>query len=223
MTNARTRTGLLATVALAGVLGLAGCGVGGDDDAAAPAAKTSAAGTEGASDPQPSASEDRADESPGSGDPTAATEADSRSPGADVPRSDCTAPDLKVKLVAKGSEMNSEYYDLQLTNTGGRCAVRGYAGLSLLDGGGKQIGKPATRSQDGGAGGNVVLDNGDSAHAVVKTPGKGVTGGDCAAEPARIKVYAPGNTKAVTSSGTAGLRVCGGTLTTGPLSTSFPR
>ncbi|MFJ4440192.1 DUF4232 domain-containing protein [Streptomyces sp. NPDC088923] len=227
MTNARTRTGLLAAVALAGALGLAGCGVGGDDTAAAPDSGSSAPATRDASDsptsdsppsdPQPSAS-DR-----GAGDSTPAKEAGSGSPGADVPRSDCTAADLRVELVAKGSEMNSEYYDLRLTNTGGRCAVRGYAGLSLLDDGGKQIGKPATRSQDGGAVGNVVLDNGDSAHAVVKTPGKGVTGGDCAAEPAKIKVYAPGNTEAVTSTDTAGIQVCGGTFTTGPLVTSFPR
>ncbi|NEA38547.1 DUF4232 domain-containing protein [Streptomyces sp. SID11385] len=218
MTNARTRTGLLAAVALAGVLGLTGCGVGGDDTAAAPAAATSGDASDSPpSDPQPSASDrDGGDSSP-------AAEAGSGSPGASVPRSDCTADDLRVELVAKGSEMNSEYYDLRLTNTGGRCAVRGYAGLSLLDGDGKQIGKPATRSQDGGAVGNVVLDNGDSAHAVVKTPGKGVTGGDCAAEPAKIKVYAPGNTKAVTSTDTAGIQVCGGTFTTGPLVTSFPR
>ncbi|WP_435246130.1 DUF4232 domain-containing protein [Streptomyces sp. NRRL F-5630] len=217
MTNARTRTGMLAAVALAGALGLAGCGVGGDDEAAAPAAKTSAAPTQHTGDPQPSASEDRAGDSPGSGDTSPATEADSG-----APRSDCTAPGLEVRLVAKGSEMNSRYYDLQVTNTGGRCAVRGYAGLSLLDDGGKQIGKPATRSKDGDAVGGIVLDKGDSAHAVVKTPGKGVTGGDCAAEPAKIKVYAPGNTKAVTSPDTASIRVCGGTLTIGPLGASFP-
>ncbi|EDY46423.1 DUF4232 domain-containing protein [Streptomyces sp. SPB074] len=220
MTNARTRTGLLAAAALAGVLGLTGCG--GDDDTAAPAAESPASTTPDsqppASDPQPSASESGGEDK----DAAPATEADSGSADAGLPRSDCTAPGLKVALVAKGSDMNSAYYDLQVTNTGGRCAVRGYAGLSLLDGGGKQIGKPATRSEDGHGVGNVVLDKGDSAHAVVKTPGEGVTGGDCAAKPAKIKVYAPGNTEAVTSTGTAGIRVCGGTLTVGPLSTAFP-
>ncbi|MFJ4717330.1 DUF4232 domain-containing protein [Streptomyces sp. NPDC088785] len=133
--------------------------------------------------------------------------------------SDCTTGVLKAGLKPTGQEMNSKYFDLTLTNTtGGTCALKGYPGLSLTDGGGERIGKPATRSNNGSAQ-RVVLKAGQSAHAVVQTPDRGVTDGKCWAKPARLKVYPPDNTAALTVAAPGSLEVCGDSFTVGPFTT----
>ncbi|MER5948633.1 DUF4232 domain-containing protein [Streptomyces sp. NPDC001904] len=130
--------------------------------------------------------------------------------------SDCTTDDLKVALKPTGQEMNSKYFDLTLTNTtDGTCALKGYPGLSLTDGAGKRIGKPATRSNNGSVR-DVVLKAGQAAHAVVQTPDRGVTDGKCWAVPARVKVYPPNNTASLTTAAPRTLEVCGNTFTVGP-------
>ena len=52
------------------------------------------------------------------------------------------------------------------------CEVRGFPGVSLLDGSGNQIGEPATR--EGNEGAAVVLKPGESASATLHTTNEGV-------------------------------------------------
>ncbi|PSM37636.1 serine/threonine protein kinase [Streptomyces dioscori] len=192
-----------------GVLGLGACG-GGDGDAQA--ASTSAVSdspgattTTGSNLPTDSAT---------ASDTAAATpkQGSTDSPGMG---SDCTTDRLRAGLEATGQEMNSKYFDLTLTNiSDGSCALKGYPGLSLTDQNGDRIGKPATRTQSGAAE-NVVLKAGEAAHAVVRTPDKGVTDGKCWPQPARIKVFPPNNTASL-SADPAGLQVCGNSFTVGP-------
>ncbi|MYW69770.1 DUF4232 domain-containing protein [Streptomyces sp. SID8379] len=130
--------------------------------------------------------------------------------------SDCTTDALKVALKPSGQEMNSKYFDLTLTNaTDGTCALKGYAGLSLTDTHGKRVGAPATRSNNGSVR-DVVLKPGQAAHAVVQTPRKEVTDGNCWSKAARIKVYPPNNTAPLTAAAPGSLQVCGDTFTVGP-------
>ncbi|MEV0094528.1 DUF4232 domain-containing protein [Streptomyces sp. NPDC050738] len=129
---------------------------------------------------------------------------------------DCITDALKAALVPTGQEMNSRYFDLTLTNTtDGTCTLKGYPGLSLTTADGTRIGKPATRSDNGGKR-DVTLKAGQTAHAVVQTPRKEVTDGTCWPEPARIKVYPPNNTVSLTAAAPGQLVVCGDTFTVGP-------
>ncbi len=220
------RPALVAGVVAAGVLGLGACG--GHDGGAE--SSSSAAGA--VSDtPSGAGSSGGTDAGAGSASPTGSSRAggsgavtsERGSTESPAKGSDCTTDDLRARLAATGQEMNSKYFDLTLTNTtDGTCALKGYAGLSLVDAEGGLIGKPATRSQDGAAKAeNVVLKAGQAAHAVVRTPDKGVTDGKCWAKPARIKVYPPNNTAALTASpGT--LLVCGDSFTVGPFTAQAP-
>ncbi len=131
---------------------------------------------------------------------------------------------LALSLVANGQEMNSKYFDLRLTNTGSEpCDLLGHPGVSLLDAGGKRVGEPATRSQDGtGDGGPVRLRPGQAAHATVKTAGEGVTDGRCWPEAATLLVYPPGSKQTVTTGDLAGLKVCGDSFQVGPVGDRAP-
>ncbi|WP_413759719.1 DUF4232 domain-containing protein [Streptomyces sp. MMBL 11-3] len=208
----------VSTLVVLGVLGLGACG--GSDGTEQASASASA---------RPSASESASAQTGGTAaatteqDPTDSPTDKSAGSATGSPgtRSDCTTDDLRAGLKATGQEMNSKYFDLTLTNTAeSSCALHGYAGLSLTDAEGGRIGRPATRSQDGSAE-NVVLKPGQAAHAVVKTPGKGVTDGKCWPEPARIKVFPPDNTAALTAS-PAGLQVCGDSFNIGPFTAHAP-
>ncbi|MFE7075127.1 DUF4232 domain-containing protein [Streptomyces sp. NPDC057620] len=195
-----------------GVLGLGACG-GDDGDAQA---STSVASDGPAATTAPGSNEPT--DSATAGDTGAATpkQGTTDSPGMG---SDCTTDRLRAGLKATGQEMNSKYFDLTLTNiSDGSCALKGYPGLSLTDQDGDPIGKPATRTQDGSAE-NVVLKPGQAAHAVVRTPDKGVTDGKCWPEPARIKVFPPNNTASL-SADPAELQVCGDSFTVGPFTTN---
>ncbi|GAA3739790.1 DUF4232 domain-containing protein [Streptomyces tremellae] len=229
----RTSTALLAA-AVAGVLSLTACGGGsGKTASASPVSDTPAAPAQtgttgngssggGTSDSGASGSGTAGGVSTGGKDGGAGlTTKDSASGGGEV-RSDCTTSDFTgVKLVAKGQEMNSRYYDLQLTGNKATCRTAGFPGFSLLDARGHQIGKPATHSQDG-TDQAITLKPGQVLHAQVKTPDSGVTDGTCDAKAAKIKVYPPDNTAALTSTATAGIRVCGGDLQIAAVSTTAP-
>ncbi|MFD6291994.1 DUF4232 domain-containing protein [Streptomyces sp. NPDC060205] len=200
-----------------GVLGLGACGgSGGDAQAAATSVASDGPGASTAT------GGDLPTDSATASDTAAATpkQGATDSPGSDSPGmgSDCTTDRLRAGLKATGQEMNSKYFDLTLTNiSDGSCALKGYPGLSLTDQNGDRIGKPATRTQDGSAK-NVVLKAGQAAHAVVRTPDKGVTDGKCWAKPARIKVFPPNNTASL-SADPAELQVCGDSFTVGPFTT----
>ncbi|MEY6569600.1 DUF4232 domain-containing protein, partial [Streptomyces sp. PGLac3x] len=136
----------------------------------------------------------------------------------------CEPAGLALSLGAHGQEMNSKYFDLRLPNTGSEpCDLRGHPGVSLLDAGGKRVGEPATRSQDGtGDGGPVRLRPGQAAHATVKTAGEGVTDGRCGPAAATLLVYPPGSKQTVTTGDLAGLKVCGDSFQVGPVGDRAP-
>ena len=85
------------------------------------------------------------------------------------------------------------------------CEVRGFPGVSLLDGSGNQIGEPATR--EGNEGAAVILKPGESASATLHTTNEGM-GATCTAPAAQIKVFPPNQTQALTFS--AAYTACGG-------------
>ncbi|MFE7752189.1 DUF4232 domain-containing protein [Streptomyces sp. NPDC057428] len=174
-----------------------------------------------------------ATDGPGSGSapsPGAATGRGGKSdaPGPGTSGSDasrrCVAANLAPALVSNGQEMNSEYFDLRLRNKGsGACVLQGYPGVSLADAQGRRIGEPAARGSDGGAAGrSVTLKPGQSAHAVVKTAGEGISEGDCWAAAASVIVYPPGSKESVATDGLDGLRVCGDVFTVGPVTDTAP-
>ncbi|GHB11209.1 hypothetical protein GCM10010330_76470 [Streptomyces tendae] len=145
-------------------------------------------------------------------------------PGTDGGKRRCVAADLAPALVSNGQEMNSEYFDLRLRNTGSAsCVLQGYPGVSLADTDGRRIGEPAIRGTDGGSGARAVtLGPGRIAHAVVKTAGEEISGGACWATSASVIVYPPGSKESVAVRGPDGLRVCGGVFTVGPVTDAAP-
>ncbi|AWL90210.1 DUF4232 domain-containing protein [Streptomyces globisporus] len=211
------RPSALVALAAVGALSLSACGAEKEGADAEPASAERTA-PQAASSTAPDATE-QSDGSGASGtaDP-GGEEAATQGRGGD-----CTTDMLKAAMSASGQEMNSKYFDLTLTNTGeGPCTLKGYAGLSLTDASGARIGEPAERSQDGSGGGLLKVAPGKAVHAVVKTPGKDVTDGDCWKKPAKIKVYPPDNTAALSAEAPAALQVCGDTFTVGPFAAEAP-
>ena len=118
----------------------------------------------------------------------------------------CTTSELTGELGPSDAGAGQVYNPLVVRNTGTTtCEVRGFPGVSLLDGSGNQIGEPATR--EGNEGAAVVLKPGDSASATLHTANEGM-GATCTAPAAQIKVFPPNQTQALTFS--AGYTACGG-------------
>lgn len=229
--NAGLRRAVGAAMLAACAVGLTACGAGGGSDSASGHSTGTPTGTASAAAPAPVTSgamdDSDSDPAPPSGSSTAV-------PGqSDSPRSDpagsaserrCEAGNLALTFVSNGQEMNSEYFDLRLTNTGsGPCALLGHPGVSLTDAQGRRVGEPASRSGDGGTVGHTVtLRPGRSAHAVVKTGGEEISGGDCWPTPVSLIVYPPGSKESVATDKLDGLRVCGGVFAVGPVTEAAP-
>ncbi len=89
------------------------------------------------------------------------------------------------------------YTPLVLTNTGTRtCELRGFPGVSILDASGTQIGQPAGR--EGTEGATVSIAPGKTASATLHTTNAGVGGSTCTAVSAKMKVFPPDDTAALT-------------------------
>jgi hypothetical protein len=80
----------------------------------------------------------------------------------------CPAARLVVWLDTQGDHAaGSAYYELRFTNLGPACTLRGYPGVSAVDLGARQLGKPA--SHDRAAGRRpVALVHGATAKAVLR-------------------------------------------------------
>ncbi|MFI8908083.1 DUF4232 domain-containing protein [Streptomyces albidoflavus] len=214
-----------AALALACAAALTACGPdGGDADAAGTASEapsSPAATPTGSGTPAEPTGTPPTGAAPSAEDPGGSSAPTTPKPGG-IAR--CETDGLALSLVVNGQEMNSKYFDLRLTNTGSEpCDLLGHPGVSLLDAGGKRVGEPATRSQDGtGDGGPVRLRPGQAAHATVKTAGEGVTDGRCWPEAATLLVYPPGSKQTVTTGDLAGLKVCGDSFQVGPVGDRAP-
>ncbi|MGW3008076.1 DUF4232 domain-containing protein [Streptomyces sp. NPDC001219] len=120
----------------------------------------------------------------------------------------CTAANLSLRLGAPDAGAGNIRYPLVFTNKGKKpCSLRGFPGVSLINRDGSTVGKPATRS--GGAGGVVRLQPGQSAHTLLHTLNEGVSDTPCWAKSQIVFVYPPGSKEPMTT-GSRGLRVCGG-------------
>jgi len=120
----------------------------------------------------------------------------------------CTAANMSLRLGAADAGAGNIRYPLVFTNKGTKpCSLRGFPGVSLINRDGSPVGKPATR--DGGAGGVVRLQPGQSAHALLHTLNEGVSDTPCWGKSQIVFVYPPGSKESMTT-GSRGLRVCGG-------------
>ncbi|KIZ16714.1 DUF4232 domain-containing protein [Streptomyces natalensis] len=120
----------------------------------------------------------------------------------------CTADNMSLHLGRLDIGAGNIHIPLVFTNKGKTaCSLRGFPGVSLIQRDGSTVGKPATRS--GGAGGSVRLQPGQSAHAVLHTVNEGVSDTPCWSKSQLVFVYPPGSKNSMTT-GSGGLRVCGG-------------
>ncbi|WP_310727629.1 DUF4232 domain-containing protein [Streptomyces sp. N2A] len=120
----------------------------------------------------------------------------------------CTAANMSLRLGASDIGAGNIRYPLVFTNKGKKaCTLRGFPGVSLIQRDGSPVGKPATR--EGGPGGAVRLQPGQSAHAVLHTVNEGVSDTPCWSRSQIVFVYPPGSKESMTT-GSRGLRVCGG-------------
>lgn len=120
----------------------------------------------------------------------------------------CTADQMSLRLGASDIGAGNIRYPLVFTNKSKKaCSLRGYPGVSLIKRDGSAVGKPATRG--GGSGGAVRLQPGQSAHVVLHTLNEGVSDTPCWDRSQLVFVYPPGSKEPMTT-GSAGLRVCGG-------------
>lgn len=120
----------------------------------------------------------------------------------------CTAAAMSLRLGRADIGAGNIRYPLVFTNKGKKaCSLRGFPGVSLINRDGSAVGKPATRA--GGVGGVARLQPGQSAHAVLHTVNEGVSDTPCWAKSQIVYVYPPGSKESMTT-GSDGLRVCGG-------------
>ncbi|MCK7627155.1 DUF4232 domain-containing protein [Streptomyces sp. RS10V-4] len=123
----------------------------------------------------------------------------------------CTAANMSLGLGRTDVGAGNIRVPLVFTNKGKKaCTLRGFPGVSLIQRDGSAVGTPATR--EGGAGGAVRLQPGQSAHALLHTVNEGVSDIPCWGNSQIVFVYPPGSKESMTT-GSNGLRVCGGTFT----------
>jgi len=101
----------------------------------------------------------------------------------------CATSQLSAALGGGDAGAGNLYRYLVLTNNSGTtCHLTGFPGVSMLDANGKQIGRPATRTQDGYA--PVDLAPGGSASDTIHTINQQ---GTCLATSAQLRIYPPGS------------------------------
>ncbi|MBY8878378.1 DUF4232 domain-containing protein [Actinacidiphila acidipaludis] len=101
----------------------------------------------------------------------------------------CATSQLTASLGDSEGAAGSLFRNLVLTNhSATACHLTGFPGVSLLDGGGKQIGLPATREHEGYR--SVVLRPGGTASDTIHTINHM---GGCLPTSASLRVYPPGN------------------------------
>lgn len=104
----------------------------------------------------------------------------------------CATADLALSTAAAGAAAGTHFLALVLTNTSGvECTLTGFAGVSLVDGAGQQLGNPAERN---GAimPEAVALKPGESAHAVAGFPNyQNFPAGTCSGPSVSLKLFPP--------------------------------
>ncbi|MEU7642170.1 MULTISPECIES: DUF4232 domain-containing protein [unclassified Streptomyces] len=132
----------------------------------------------------------------------------------------CAASDMSLHMGRTDVGAGNIRVPLVFTNKGKKaCSLRGFPGVSLIQRDGSAVGTPASR--EGGAGGSVRLQPGQSAHAVLHTVNEGVSDIPCWKNSQIVFVYPPGSKESMTT-GSGGLRVCGGTFTVSTVAAGVP-
>ncbi|MCZ0205273.1 DUF4232 domain-containing protein [Streptomyces sp. UMAF16] len=127
----------------------------------------------------------------------------------------CAVSDLYLSLGAKEGAAGSLYWPVRFTNTStSTCALRGYPGVSVVDGAHHRIGPAAKHSGSGY--GTVTLSPGRSASAVLRTT-NGPVGGPCERAGTYLQVYPPASRTATLVP--APWKTCSGVFQTGPVNT----
>jgi hypothetical protein len=113
-------------------------------------------------------------------------------PGATGPAT-CKTADLKVTLGAGEGAAGSQYRPLRITNdAGSACYLYGFPGVSIIDGEGQQVGKPADRYGPQ-ASGRVVLKPGQREQVTLRIVNAENYGDQChLVDATGIRVYPPG-------------------------------
>ncbi|MFH9398680.1 DUF4232 domain-containing protein [Streptomyces sp. NPDC017638] len=125
----------------------------------------------------------------------------------------CAVSDLYLSMGGKEGAAGSLYWPVRFTNTSTTtCALRGYPGVSVLDGAHHRIGPAAGHS--GRSFGTTALSPGRSATAVLRTT-NGPVGGPCERTGTYLRVYPPASRTATLVP--APWKTCSGVFQTGPV------
>lgn len=193
----RARPGSLGALTVTALAMLAACG--GNDAASPSGGETSTAVTT----PAPTATADADAGTTASPGPTGGSPSATSPTGAPH----CARGHLRLSLGRLSPAAGNVYAPLVFTNTGPTpCALRGFPGVSLIDGSGHRIGRPARR--EGPMRPSVELAPGASAYAALHTVNKGVSDHPCRQPADRVQAYPPGSTWALRTDARS-FRVCG--------------
>lgn len=134
----------------------------------------------------------------------------------------CTASQLRATYLHPPVAAAGQFVAaIRLDNAGPACRLFGYPGVSLLDGAGHQLGRPATRQVVAPAAMRPVsVGPGASAFIELRTERPDVATA-CTPPAAAIRLYPPDDPMSLEVRA-AGLQACGGLLITGPLTGRSP-
>jgi Protein of unknown function (DUF4232) len=197
--HARQTCRLAAIAMTAGMIVMAGCNSGSSGSSSGTTTSASTATTAG-----PGSSTSASTSTTTGGSTSTTTPASTR----------CHTSQLTAAVGANQGAAGSIYIAITLTNHGSTtCVIAGYPGVSLLDGGGHQIGTPATRAT--GSSHPVTLVPGAVSSTTVHTLNAGVAPGGCWAPSASVKIYPPDELDSLTARGS--ITVCGNTFSVTPM------
>ena len=110
----------------------------------------------------------------------------------------CASSSLQLHAKYLGAATGTDYIAVVVTNTGADdCVLRGYPGVTFLDGQGRQVGLPAQRDVTSKPR-RVLLTPGEKAHAQLSYPNPDFFGSGCGGTHAKqIQVYPPDQTDAL--------------------------
>lgn len=119
-----------------------------------------------------------------------------------TPVGPCEAEQLEMVATPSGNGAGSTFTEITLTNKGPACILKGFPGLSLLDGAKNQIGAAATREGEGqsdNSGSDGLIQTGSNAHFGLRSSNPHIQNCDSVAESVFVQVYPPNDTGSITA------------------------
>jgi hypothetical protein len=192
MSKLTDRSGLALLGGLGVALLLSGCGNTTQGDAQGQA--------QGASQGTVSAHTSKSPTAPGSPHTAGTAGGGSDGSSSDSGPAQCTTSQLDASLEGGDGAAGSTYYQLVLTNTGGRpCTTGGFGGVSYVGGGdGTQIGAAAVREQKHRARTIVLQPGGKATATLQEAEAANYDEATCRPKPADgLRIYPPNNTESL--------------------------